>query len=383
MSFMDLVKSVAPFAGPTAGIATATKDALTKKATHAIADELHEALSDAPEAPDPHMQHVSGMGASAPTRAQWIALTAVAATQPKNLPSFLKSQGLQLTKADLARLQGAAKNARAIMSHPQYQKLQVNTKVLSKISGQVDAAAGDEMGSFFGALGKVLTAPLAATALAASALTWGVNHVVLAPAKLVGKISNWGARKAGWSVPGYGGARAPAARPGWPTMPSQYIPPPMSPPGAPPAVPQDMSAYYARAQAAQQQSLQAQQQLAATQDASDAEAQALEAEEQARADQRAAMQAQFDIPPGDDQMGNARGGRRMNKFLDFLDGDDGTSSADATLAKLSSSAGSKADATLRRMGTRSAAMGAWIRKRGQARPTLVVGFDRYGRATIY
>jgi hypothetical protein len=409
MSFLDSLKDFVPFASPAAGLASATynsikKDAHDLLAPDAKADAKADATSSGAASPTKrqlstlvgvavrqpwrvdrvatamgcelgHIERArimktadllrdSSMGAaSGPSQSEWVALTAVAATQPQKLPALMKQEGITLTPTQMKQLQVAAARAKIIMSHPAYKQIKLNKAALSKLAGDGEST---NMGFSLGILGKILTAPLAAGAVAASALTWGVNHLVTAPIHAIGSLNNWAAKKGGWgNMPGYGSSTPTPAAPG--VVPSQYMPP--LPPGLDPATAaalqqRKIAAYQAQA-AAQAQSDAAQQQLAASAAADNAEADALEAQNQAQADQDAALQAQYGIAPqgdGSDQMG---GRSRADRTLSLLVGMD----------------------RARRNRARTAAMGAWVPRRGGGRPVLVVGgrrvaYDSLGRASI-
>ena len=198
-----------------------------------------------------------------------VALTAIAATNPKGVSAYAKKNGLKLSSKDLQNIQIAAGRARAIMNHPAYG---------SAVMKGDELVVGDDAMGF--SWTKLLTAPLAAAALPAAAITWGMTKVVQAPAQLI----KWGAKKGGW----FGGSSS--SQPAAPGM--QYT--------NPQAIQASLQAAQARQAAAQQRIMaanaadaQAQQQYAANAAAADAEAQAQEAEAQAQQDQMDAQQAQY------------------------------------------------------------------------------------------
>jgi len=200
-----------------------------------------------------------------------VALTAIAATNPKGVSAYAKQNGLRLSSKDLQNIQIAAGRARTIMNHPAY-----GSAVMKG-----DELAGDDAMGF--SWTKLLTAPLAAAALPAAAIAWGATKVVQAPAQLI----KWGAKKGGW----FGGSSS-SSQPAVPGSTTQYT--------SPQAIQASLQAAQARQAAAQQRiaaanaaSAQAQQQYAANAAAADAEAQAQQAEADAQQAQMDAQQAQY------------------------------------------------------------------------------------------
>lgn len=214
------------------------------------------------------------------TRSQWVALTAVAASQPGKLAAFARQQGIKLTASDMQRLKGAVARTKQIMSHPAYKQVKLNRAALSGMGS-------DSMGFSWS---KVLTAPLALAAVPAAGLSWGMTKIVQAPTKMI----QWGARKGGWQTPGTG-YRAPGQPGAQPGAPGAAGPSPATLAAAK----QRRLAALARAQAAAATTAAAQQELQAQAAAADAEAQAMEAEAQAQQAQTDAENAQFDVQPSD------------------------------------------------------------------------------------
>ena len=212
-----------------------------------------------------------------------IALTAIAATNPKGVSAYVKRNGLRLSARDLANIKAGAARARAIISRPGYAQ--------AKMRGQGVVSGDDSMGFSWG---KLLTAPLAAAALPAAAIAWGMHKVVQAPVDLI----KWGARKGGWFKGG-----SSSSSPGTPN----YNTNPQAVQAALQAAQQRQLAAQQRIAAANAASDAAQQQAAANAAAADAEAQAAQAEADA---QQAKMDAQNPNPPGyddgsyDDQSGS-------------------------------------------------------------------------------
>lgn len=206
-----------------------------------------------------------------------VALTAIAATNPAGISAYVKRNGLRLSARDMANIKIAAARTQAIITRPGY----------AKASMRGDSLMGDDSMGF--SWGKLLTAPLAAAALPAAAITWGMHKVVQAPLDLI----KWGARKGGW-----GGGKGSS---------SSSSTNPQALQAALKAAQQRQIAAQQRIAAANAATDAAQQQAAANAAAADAEAQAQQAEADA---QQAQIDAQNPNPPGygdgsyDDQSGS-------------------------------------------------------------------------------